>query len=428
MREMKDSGIEWINSIPKSWELMKIKYILREHIEKNYPIKTKRILSLTARHGVIPYVEKEGGGNKPKDDVSAYRLAYPNDIVMNSMNVLSGSVGLSHYFGCVSPVYYVLRPFRKDYDVRYFNYIFQTSVFQRSLFGLGNGILIKESGTGKLNTIRMRISMDKLGGLFVPLTSPREQKKISDYLDVCCENINSICADIRLQIEILKQYKSSLITETVVRGLDSNVIMEDSGIDWIGRIPRNTKISRLKFEIIPLKRDILISDDVITCFRDGEVTLRNNRRIDGYTISFTEHGYQGVEPGDLVIHGMDAFAGAIGCSDSRGKCTPVVHVCKTTGNNRYFMYYLRSMAYNNVFMDFSNGIRVRSSDFRNFAKLGEFPVIVPSLNEQNRIVSYLDKRCKKIEELILKKQEQLCVLEHYKESLIYEYITGKKEI
>lgn len=119
MREMKESGIAWLQCIPSHWDLNKIKYTLQERKEDNNPIKTKDILSLTAKQGVIPLEEKEGGGNKPKEDYSAYRLAYPGDIVMNSMNILSGSVGLSKYFGCVSPVYYMLRPQNENDDVRY---------------------------------------------------------------------------------------------------------------------------------------------------------------------------------------------------------------------------------------------------------------------------------------------------------------------
>ena len=152
MREMKDSGLVWAGLIPLNWKLKKIKYALQERVEKNNPIQTTEILSLTAKQGVIPYGEKEGGGNKPKEDVSAYRLAYPGDIVMNSMNILSGSVGLSKYYGCVSPVYYMLRPRKTNEDVRFYNYIFQTTVFQRSLFGLGNGILIKGTPAQRKNS------------------------------------------------------------------------------------------------------------------------------------------------------------------------------------------------------------------------------------------------------------------------------------
>ena len=128
MREMKDSNVNWLNVIPCEWALSRIKYVLNERIEKNDPIKTKDILSLTAKQGVIPLSEKEGGGNKPKEDFTAYKLAYPNDIVINSMNILSGSVGLSKYFGCVSPVYYMLRPFNDNFDVRYFNYILRKNM------------------------------------------------------------------------------------------------------------------------------------------------------------------------------------------------------------------------------------------------------------------------------------------------------------
>ena len=129
MREMKDSGVSWLNSIPINWELKRIKYTLNERIEKNDPVKSKDILSLTAKQGVVPLSEKEGGGNKPKEDYAAYKLAYPGDIVINSMNILSGSVGLSKYFGCVSPVYYMLNPKCSSDDVRYFNYVFQTKEF-----------------------------------------------------------------------------------------------------------------------------------------------------------------------------------------------------------------------------------------------------------------------------------------------------------
>ena len=223
MREMKDSRIPWLGEYPAAWSLKKIKYCLQERIEKNNPVRTTDILSLTAKQGVIPYDQKEGGGNKPKEDVSAYRLAYPGDIVMNSMNILSGSVGLSQYFGCVSPVYYMLRPLDAKEDVRYYNYIFQTTVFQRSLYGLGNGILIKESGNGKLNTIRMRIPMDKFGGLFIPVASKSEQKIIADYLDKICAEIDVLTADIQTQIDTLEQYKRSVITEAVTKGLNPDV-------------------------------------------------------------------------------------------------------------------------------------------------------------------------------------------------------------
>ena len=427
MREMKDSRIPWLGEYPAAWSLKKIKYCLQERIEKNNPVRTTDILSLTAKQGVIPYDQKEGGGNKPKEDVSAYRLAYPGDIVMNSMNILSGSVGLSQYFGCVSPVYYMLRPLDAKEDVRYYNYIFQTTVFQRSLYGLGNGILIKESGNGKLNTIRMRIPMDKFGGLFIPVASKSEQKIIADYLDKICAEIDALTADIQTQIDTLEQYKRSVITEAITKGLNPDAEMKDSGIQWIGTMPAHWDCIRGKYILKYIQKPVREDDGVITCFRDGEVTLRSNRREDGFTMADKEIGYQGIDVGDLVVHGMDGFAGAIGISDSRGKASPVLNVLDTEQNKRYIMYFLRSMAYSDVFLALATGIRVRSCDLR-WNKLSELFYPVPPLEEQEAIVDYIDSVLRRTDEVIAAKREQLSTLEAYKKSLIYEYVTGKKEV
>jgi type I restriction enzyme S subunit len=427
MREMKDSGIQWLREYPANWNLIKIKYCLKERVEKNNPVRTTDILSLTAKQGVIPYDQKEGGGNKPKEDVSAYRLAYPGDIVMNSMNILSGSVGLSNYFGCVSPVYYMLRPIDKSEDVRFYNYIFQSTVFQRSLYGLGNGILIKESGNGKLNTIRMRIPIDKFGGLFIPVAPIQEQKKIADFLDAKCSEIDALIADIQTQIDTLEQYKRSVITEAVTKGLNPDAEMKDSGIQWIGEIPATWDIIRGKYLLKYLQKPVKEDDGVITCFRDGEVTLRSNRREDGFTMSDKEIGYQGIDVGDLVVHGMDGFAGAIGISDSRGKASPVLNVMDTKQNKRYIMYYLRSMAYSDVFVALATGIRVRSCDLR-WNKLADLPYPVPNIEEQTAIVEYIDATLEKTDAVITEKKSQIETLDEYKKSLIYEYVTGKKEV
>lgn len=427
MRATKDSGISWLGEYPSDWELKKIKYCLQERVEKNNPVRTTEILSLTAKQGVIPYDQKEGGGNKPKEDVSAYRLAYPGDIVMNSMNILSGSVGLSQYFGCVSPVYYMLRPWKAIEDVRYYNYIFQTTMFQRSLFGLGNGILIKESGNGKLNTIRMRIPMDKFGGLFIPVAPIDEQKRIADFLDAKCAEIDALTADIQTQIDTLEQYKRSVITETVTKGLNPNAEMKDSGIQWIGNMPAHWDVIRGKYILHYMQKPVREDDGVITCFRDGEVTLRSNRREDGFTMSDKEIGYQGIDVGDLVVHGMDGFAGSIGISDSRGKASPVLNVLDTDQCKRYIMYYLRSMAYSDVFLALATGIRVRSCDLR-WNKLAELSYPVPPLDEQNAIVKHIDSVLSKADAVIADKKAQLATLDEYKKSLIFEYVTGKKEV
>lgn len=427
MRKYIDTEIPWLGKIPEEWKLSKIKYVLWNRTENNNPIKTKDILSLTAKQGVIPLSEKEGGGNKPKEDYSAYRLAYPGDIVMNSMNILSGSVGLSRYFGCVSPVYYMLRPIHEEDDVRFFNYIFQTTIFQKSLLGLGNGIMMKESGTGKLNTIRMRISFESFGGLFIPVAPQEEQRKICNFLDEKCIYIDSIINKLEKQIDGLQNLKKSVITHSVMKGIDGSVKYKNVDVKWIESIPEHWELKRGKYILEYLQKPVKRDDGVITCFRDGEVTLRSNRREEGFTMSDKEIGYQGVDIGDLVVHGMDGFAGAIGISDSRGKASPVLNVLDTNQNKKYIMYYLRSMAYGDVFVAMATGIRVRSCDLR-WNKLADIYYPIPPFDEQNRIVNFIDSKIDSINRIIAKKEEQLSILEEYKKTFIYEYITGKKEI
>lgn len=198
--------------------------------------------------------------------------------------------------------------------------------------------------------------------------------------------------------------------------------MKDSGVAWVGAIPEDWTVKRGKFTLKLLNRPVKDTDDVITCFRDGEVTLRTNRRTDGFTVSVKEIGYQGIEPGDLVIHGMDGFAGSIGISDSRGKSSPVLVVCDTDESKRYIMYYLRSMAYNDVFTALATGIRVRSCDLR-WNKLAELPYILPSLPEQSQIVSAIESNTSKVDALIANVQAQIEKLKAYKQSLITEVVT-----
>ena len=267
----------------------------------------------------------------------------------------------------------------------------------------------------------------KIGNTILILPPLSEQKAIAEFLDKKCGEVDALIADIQQEIETLEQYKRSVITESVTKGLDPSVPMKDSGIQWIGNMPANWECIRGKYILKYLQKPLKKDDGVITCFRDGEVTLRSNRREDGFTMADKEIGYQGVDIGDLVVHGMDGFAGAIGISDSRGKASPVLNVLGTKQNKRYIMYYLRSMAYSDVFIALSTGIRVRSCDLR-WNKLAELWYPIPPLKEQEKIVMYIDETIQKANEIIADKQSQIETLESYKKSLIYEYVTGKKEI
>ena len=198
--------------------------------------------------------------------------------------------------------------------------------------------------------------------------------------------------------------------------------MKDSGIEWIGEIPNSWNVIKGKYVLKYLQKPIREDDGVITCFRDGEVTLRSNRREDGFTMSDKEIGYQGIDVGDLVVHGMDGFAGSIGISDSRGKASPVLVVLDSDNNKRFLMYYLRSTAYRDVFLALATGIRVRSCDLR-WNKLAELPYLVPPIEVQNKIADFLDSKCAEIDALVADIQSEIETLEEYKKSFITEAVT-----
>lgn len=200
--------------------------------------------------------------------------------------------------------------------------------------------------------------------------------------------------------------------------------MRPSGIEWIGDIPDDWEVRRGKYTLDLLMRPIRDNDEIITCFRDGQVTRRSNRREDGFTFADKEIGYQGILKGDLVIHGMDGFAGAIGISDSDGKGSPVLNVCrpKNGSDTRYINYYLRTLALQNVFIALSTGIRERSCDLR-WKKIAELLFTIPPLKTQQKIADYLDEKCGEIDATIAKQKESIEKLKAYKQSLISETVT-----
>ena len=200
--------------------------------------------------------------------------------------------------------------------------------------------------------------------------------------------------------------------------------MKHSGVPWLKDIPSNWNVERGKNVLVLQKRPVRESDEVVTCFRDGEVILRSLRRTEGFTMSDKEIGYQGINEGDIVIHGMDGFAGAMGVSKSTGKGSPVLVVCspKYDAIPQYIIYYLRALAMTDVFIALATGIRERSCDLR-WNKISELEFILPSSIEQQKIASFLDRKCAEIDEMIALQEKIVEELKAYKQSVITEVVT-----
>lgn len=206
---MKDSGIAWLGEVPQHWNIERLQWHLREIKEINSPIKTNRVLSLTNKKGVIPYEEKGNQGNKAKASHDEYKLAYPDTLVMNSMNVIIGSVGICNYFGCVSPVYYIFKT-AGETMLSFVNYVFQTTRFQKELRRHAKGIL----------EIRLRLSSDDILKQLVAFPPLHEQQSIVAYLDKKCSDIDELVARQEQIIEKLKELKTSTIAHVVTGKVD----------------------------------------------------------------------------------------------------------------------------------------------------------------------------------------------------------------
>ena len=209
------SGIDWIGKIPDSWKEVPLKSILQRRTEKNNPIKTKERLSLSIDKGVTLYADKTTNLDRFKDDFTQYQLAYPNDIVLNSMNMIVGAVGLSNYYGCVSPVYYVVYSKSEEVDIMFYSYLLNSQRIRDVYHSLGQGIYAIERGEGRVNTCRLKVSYDDFGIIRIPVPPLSEQKAIVSYLDEKCADIDRLIYMKLQKIEKLKSYKKSVIYEVV---------------------------------------------------------------------------------------------------------------------------------------------------------------------------------------------------------------------
>lgn len=412
MREMKDSGLQWAGDIPQYWNIAKGKHFMAV-LER--PVRDDDNVITCFRDGEVTLRSNRREDGFTVATVEAgYQGIEPGDLVVHGMDGFAGAIGISDSRGKGTPALNVLSC---SENKKYIMYLLRAMAYTEVFMALSTGIRVRTCDT----------NWKKLKSLDYLIPPADEQQCIADFLDAKCAEIDALTADIQTQIDTLEQYKRSVITETVTKGLNPNAEMKDSGIQWIGNMPAHWDVVRGKYILHYMQKPVREDDGVITCFRDGEVTLRSNRREEGFTMSDKEIGYQGIDVDDLVIHGMDGFAGAIGISDSRGKASPVLNVLDTDQCKRYIMYYLRSMAYSDVFLALATGIRVRSCDLR-WNKLAELSYPVPPLDEQNAIVKHIDSVLSKADAVIADKKAQLATLDEYKKSLIFEYVTGKKEV
>lgn len=418
MREMKDSGVAWIGEIPKDWSLVRFKdkYKNVKEIAKEQSANYER-LALTMG-GVIKRPKDDSDGLQPKE-FDSYQILRENDFVFKMIdlqNVSTSRVGLSPYTGLVSPAYIRFTP-KNEGQYSQFVYYYLMCLYYNQVFNNLGG-----------NGVRSALSAKDMGEFVIPFPDGAEQKKICAMLDEKFAHVDSLIANVQAQIEKLKAYKQSLITEVVTKGLDPNAPMKDSGVEWIGKIPEDWEVVKTGHLFKENNRSPIGNDIPLSLSQmDGLVATDDMKESALKTSSYDN--WKRVEIGDLVLNRFKAHLGVLFAANLTGIVSfhYGVYEAKRSLVPKFYEYLYHSNQYKAILGNASNGMVV---GLQNLSNLGFYSTysLYPPYAEQEKLVSHLDKKCSEIDELIALKQSKIEKLEQYKKSLIYEYVTGKKEV
>jgi len=276
---------------------------------------------------------------------------------------------------------------------------------------LAHLLRVMNLGQHSMSSAQPGIGTSQINALAAPLPSSEVQRAIADYLDRETAQIDTLIAEQERLIDLLRERRDAV---------GAQFFASNSG-------KRMTTVRRV---LRPLARPAVSGLGVITAYRDGVVTLRSNRRDDGYTFSDTEHGYQEIRPGDLVFHALDGFAGAIGISDSQGNATPVYHVCEATNGDdpAYVAMLLRYLGVTGFLVTQAPNVRERSVDFRNWSMLARIPLALPTATEQTRAVIEIASQTAKIDALIAESERFIELARERRSALITAAVTGQIDV
>lgn len=419
MREMKDSGIEWIGKIPTDWELSKIGAVYEERNDKVSDVDFQP-LSIT-KQGVVPQLETAAKTN----DGENRKLIRKNDFVINSRSDRRGSCGISEYDGSCSLINTVLKP-RRNMCNAYYSFVFRSERFADEFYRWGNGIVDDLWSTKWSNMKR----------IYIPAPSLQEQRCIADYLDRKCSQIDDIIARQQAVIEKLKAYKLSVITEAVTKGLNPDTPMKDSGVEWIGEIPEYWQLSHIG-NLVEMGSGGTPDRKKPEYWENGNIPWMSSGEInDEYIYSTTEHitelGLQNSNAKILPVNTV--MLGLIG----QGKTKGLTAILKTevccNQNLAYLIADEKYLHYRYLFYCFKamyfyiRGLvgESQAGIYSYFLKKLHIPL--PDIEQQIRISDYLDTKCEAIKNSINKRERIIEKFTSYKRSLIYEVVTGKKEV
>ena len=421
MNKMKESGVEWIGSIPETWQ---VEVVSKLFTQRNTKVSDFDFSPLSVtKQGIVPQLESAA----KSDDHSNRKLVRKGDFVINSRSDRKMSAGLSEYDGSVSLINLVMTPCTQKLDAGFVKYQLKNCGFAEEFYRWGTGIVSDLWSTNWERGKRIQL----------PLPSLSEQQKIAKFLDEKSALIDEIISDTKKTIEELQAYKKSLISEVVTKGLNPNVTFVLSGVEWIGKIPEGWKIQKCKF-FGSVRNGLTYKPTDLVSHNEGVLVLRSGNIQNG-KLSLFDNQYVSVEiPSKLLVNKNDILiTSRNGSVKMIGKSAIVEEdIVATFGafmmlftpnkgiNPKFFYYLLNSNGF-----DFYRGLFSTSTINQLTKKVFDnmiFPL--PSIAEQKLIVDYLDKEANKIEGIISEKEALITEYENYKKSMIYEYVTGKKQV
>ena len=427
----KDSGVKWLGEIPSHWEVKRLRAALTERKERYSSSESLMILSLIKDKGIIPYDEKGEVGNKSKDDHTQYKVARKGDLVINSMNVIIGSLGVTPYDGYISPAYYAFKP-QKGINLAYYNYLLSLRKVQQSIRCFSKGIM----------EIRLKISAYDFLSMPFPFPSLKEQEAIANYLDTATSKIDEAIAQQQKMIDLLNERKQIIINNAVTKGLDPNVKMKPSGVDWIGDIPEHWEVMKTLFALSmpitdgPHETPQLYEEGVP--FVSAEAVSCGNGKIDFDHIrgfiskAFYDECCKKYKPqvNDIYMIKSGATTGKVAIVDTDRvftiwsplavfRCNPSVIYFK------YMFYVLQSKPYQiQVQLGWSFGTQ-QNIGMRTLEKL---MIPVPPIGEQIQLASLLDDKINQVENCIKLAKNQISLLQERKQIIINDVVTGKVKV
>ena len=410
-RKMKDSGIEWIGEIPEGWEVSQLKYATRWKSEKGCP--DAPVLSLYRDFGVVPKDSRDDNHNVTSLDTSNYKVVDIGDLVINKMKAWQGSMAVSDYRGIVSPAYHVCSITSNKVNKRYLHHLLRNPAYLPEYARLSTGMRIGQWDLG----------FDDFKNIPFLIPPLDEQAKIADYLDNGCASLDVILDKTRSSIEEYKKLKQAVITQAVTKGVRGEREMKDSGVEWIGEINHRFSLIKLKYicSILDQYRKPISADkrsqsgSILYDYYGASGAID---KIDDYTID--DHVMLiGEDGANLRMRNLPLMYEVNG----KAWINNHAHILKPTERvDFYYLFYALEE------LDINPYITGSAQPKLSQEKLQNIWVPLPDLEEQQEIATYIRSKCAEIDKLIAKKEQLVKELESYKKSLIYEVVTGKREV